>query len=1426
MSESEKNNDSGSERFAIVGMAWVEPELPDLASYWTSLIKSPHRGNAFLSSEPRSGLVDKAVSDALTDAQLVPDQTERLEVLAVENYSQPATSNALKEATQALADKRCDAVVVRGLIGSHDSSGGMAIVLKRFSEALEAGNRMYACFGTGFLSEIKQFDSSLVESGEDASEKTEDCIYVASASDQTASALAAVIKSALALYHRILPPEVSVGHVYALDNAASYRELFFNPQTRPWIHPSAHPELIAIKPEIALTQKPRQAFVPEAPGQSSNAHLILEEAVDDYFAVHPTLHSSCETELFVFEKDSSHELMVSLRDFRNFLLSGTHYSLKDIAYSLNCKLDDDQINNPSHERLRIAIVGGAIEDLVEKVELAIECLQEGLPQGYEASLADQGVYFGSDNGPIQSGKLAFLLPGLGSAYPHMLSELCVYFPEVRLIFDFVDYLAQNAESPELPSDKIFPKALSGSNNISGSATADLVAMDAAVVTVLLAEWALFTFFLRLEIVPDVLVGCSTGEFAALSMGGAANILTASPMFYRLSTDVANSLPKERLAQLRSIKVKAPLESFTNHLQKYDKKVFLSADLSDQQVILTGDKTSIAQLVAVLENSGLEVDYLPVAIPYHTALVAGVVTTDHAEVESVEVTVPEIPSWSCSIASEYPPDTAAIKRVTTELFSQPIRFKKTIDRLYETAGVTKFLEVGPKDILTPIVTEILTSRPHVAVASNHATGSAVSHLNHALAQLHCCGVQMNLEYLYSRRSPNRIELRAPAPEPATALAPVEEPPVVEYEYADEGDEHVSSVISPKAHGVVQTYLAELAEVHQNLMSAQQAIMTAYLGQQNNEPSSTPAEDLSQYFPLLNNCSIMQQGNTCLIDVPLNLEWHQYLLDHAIGGAVRTINSEERVCLLPLTVALEMMAEAAACLYPALTVVELQEIRAFKRIRVGAEGCTIRLAATPRTQENAMVEVAIQKPNSEGENGAETLMSCLVLLGNPAATQAPDAPLPNVSWNKSKFTKETLYGKDAMFHGPRMRSVTSIEGVSGSKIYGLLDVRDASDWFPPQVGPPNFVLDPLLLDNSTQPVLYHLFERDEPVDALLPFMIDSLKILKDRIPHGGQVTVWVEMNSVTARGTDADVYLIAGQQLIAHFESIKSRRITLSEDWRKFVHAPNETYLSQSAASIANSFPDTNDHIGRFMKDSALPQDEATVNWCADYILSPQESSVFETLANSRRKREWLLGRIVAKDAVRLILSKSLNRRFASADIEIFNDASGVPEVYISGNRLTMPEISLSITHKEGFAVAVALKTDSQQKIGIDLEKIEPREEGLEKLFFTQAEQSILSNWLRRDRDLALAAAWSAKEAVAKALGTGLKADPKNFEIRSLEGPTDQKKPLVRWTVAPNPDRIHAQNHEISGKLPDPISVSSEVTDEFILSECILATAAFV
>ncbi len=142
----------------------------------------------------------------------------------------------------------------------------------------------------------------------------------------------------------------------------------------------------------------------------------------------------------------------------------------------------------------------------------------------------------------------------------------------------------------------------------------------------MAEWAIFTLLLNLDIVPDVLLGSSTGEFAALTMAGAIDIFKAAPLFYHLSTGMVHALPLDQLISLRSLRVNDSYEKIEEELANYKNKVYLSANLSPKQLILTGDRESINSLVKSFENRHISADILPFAIPYHTSLVAGVVVS--------------------------------------------------------------------------------------------------------------------------------------------------------------------------------------------------------------------------------------------------------------------------------------------------------------------------------------------------------------------------------------------------------------------------------------------------------------------------------------------------------------------------------------------------------------------------------------------------------------------------------------------------------------------------------------------------------------------------------------------------------------------------------------------------------------------------------
>ena len=104
-----------------------------------------------------------------------------------------------------------------------------------------------------------------------------------------------------------------------------------------------------------------------------------------------------------------------------------------------------------------------------------------------------------------------------------------------------------------------------------------------------------------------------------------------------------------------------------------------------------------------------------------------------------------------------------------------------------------------------------------------------------------------------------------------------------------------------------------------------------------------------------------------------------------------------------------------------------------------------------------------------------------------------------------------------------------------------------------------------------------------------------------------------------------------------------------------------------------------------------------------------------------------------------------------------DSDGAPEV-LSCHALP---VAVSLTHSDGGALAVA--GVGSGRLGIDAEPIVLRSPAFTRAWLTPSEQ-------RRDAASALAVtrAWCAKEAVLKALGTGLRLHPRSVEVREVVG----------------------------------------------------------
>ena len=148
-------------------------------------------------------------------------------------------------------------------------------------------------------------------------------------------------------------------------------------------------------------------------------------------------------------------------------------------------------------------------------------------------------------------------------------------------------------------------------------------------------------------------------------------------------------------------------------------------------------------------------------------------------------------------------------------------------------------------------------------------------------------------------------------------------------------------------------------------------------------------------------------------------------------------------------------------------------------------------------------------------------------------------------------------------------------------------------------------------------------------------------------------------------------------------------------------------------------------------------------------------------NPNVQRTWLLGRIAAKDAVRDLRWQEGAGRIFPIEVQVRNEESGRPTVHGP----LADGVRVSIAHTDGLAVALAAVGADP---GIDIERVEPRPQSFVATALTERERALLDTTDPAQRDRTITAWWAAKEAAAKARGTGMEGRPRDFEVAEVAG----------------------------------------------------------
>ncbi|MEI6127577.1 MAG: acyltransferase domain-containing protein, partial [Pseudomonadota bacterium] len=552
-----------------------------------------------------------------------------------------------------------------------------------------------------------------------------------------AAGIAGVIKAALALYHKVLPPTLNVAEPnpkLELEKTPFY----LNTQTRPWMH--------------GCKDTPRRAGVNAFGFGGINAHAILEEHRETEHLPEGALHHHWDSEVFILQGKTREELLLQGEKLLRFLARDLPCDLKNLAFTLNSLSDDTPC--------RLAIVASSQALLADLLTHALKQLSKKTC----ARIQDRrGIYYFQE--PLKArGKLAFLFPGEGSQYINMLSDLCIHFPEVRHCFDEMDRVFSGHSRGYLISEHIFPPP-AFSETERKAAEKKLWEMDGAVEAVLTANDALFTLARLLEIKPDVMLGHSTGEYSAMHASGIFSLMDSADDGQRardLNRHYAEAAEKKHIPRAQLAAAGADAEKVARVLAGLNSPVYIAMDNCPHQTVIAGAEADVQQAVKEMTSQGIICQILSFDRPYHTPLFKEYADTLQHFFQQWPINIPATTVYSCTTAAPFPADTGAIRQLAVEHWVRPVEFKKTIEKMYAD-GVRIFVEIGPRGNLTAFVDDILRGKDFVAVPANTERSSGINQLNHLIGILAAHGVPLNTAYLYKYRAPQKIQLHEQGPE---------------------------------------------------------------------------------------------------------------------------------------------------------------------------------------------------------------------------------------------------------------------------------------------------------------------------------------------------------------------------------------------------------------------------------------------------------------------------------------------------------------------------------------------------------------------------------------------------------------------------------------------------------------------------------------
>ncbi|MFF9689625.1 SDR family NAD(P)-dependent oxidoreductase [Streptomyces sp. NPDC014623] len=519
-----------------------------------------------------------------------------------------------------------------------------------------------------------------------------------------------LLKSVLALNHKVLPPMIKVDRpdpAMRIDDSPFY----VNTRPRPWVRAS---------------DQPRRAAVSSFGFGGSNFHVTLEEyAPSPGAAARPAWRTrTAPTELVLLSAPSAATLLERTID--------DDRPLSAIAR------ESQQVFRAS-DPVRLAIVAAHEDDLSGKIEQAFALIGRQPDTGFSTPT---GVHYAA--GAVFTGRIGFLFPGQGAQYVGMGADVAMLSPAAQAVWDrlgTVEFGRQALHRVVFP-----PPAFDDEDRAAQRSL--LTATEWAQPALAVHSLALIEVLRGLGLRPDCVAGHSFGELVALHAAGALDAESLVDLARRRGELMreAAAVPGAMLAAAAG---RARIEEAIAGCGAAD--VWLASHNAPAQTVVSGAAGAVESIERKLAAEGITTRRLEAATAFHSPVVAPASEPLLAYLRGIPVGEPRIDVYGNAGTGVYPPEPGEIRRRIAGHLASPVLFSDEIEAMY-AAGVRTFVEVGAGDSLSGLVAQILGDREHLAVGLDRKGRNGVTSLQDALGRLAVWGVPLDHDNLWAPYAP--------------------------------------------------------------------------------------------------------------------------------------------------------------------------------------------------------------------------------------------------------------------------------------------------------------------------------------------------------------------------------------------------------------------------------------------------------------------------------------------------------------------------------------------------------------------------------------------------------------------------------------------------------------------------------------------------